>query len=103
MEPPEPKLNKEKFLAVIEAWTNQHYIGTGEEGYVCRECGSRIMRATCYVSIHTNLFPNTCAGSGKVWRAAIPFCPQCEGAPKNSSTCMHTDESANNASILFLH
>ncbi len=101
MEPPKPKLDKAGFLAVVESWTNQHYIGTEEEGYVCRECGHRVMRATCYVSIHTSLFA-ICAGSGKVWRAALPFCPQCEGAPKNTSTCIHVDESSNNATILFL-
>jgi hypothetical protein len=56
--------------------------------YKCRKCGTDIQQTTCYVSIHNKLF-SICADSGRVICQPLPYCPTCEGAPKNIRTCVH--------------
>ncbi len=90
MEPPKPKQSKTEFLQTIRAWVNGHCIENAGI-YVCRECGRRILWTTCEVSIHTRSTLSRCSGAGKVRRVPLPFCPECEGPPKNTSTCIHVD------------
>jgi hypothetical protein len=87
MEAPRKRLSQEQFNQAISRHVARHYRRKGK-GYVCKTDGASIKQTTCYVSVHTNLFPN-CAGGGEVRTTNLPYCPKCEGAPKNTSTCVH--------------
>lgn len=88
MEAPPAKLSPEEFGRFIKEHVISRYDKV-EERLVCRSCGSVIQQITCYVSIHTSLFADQCAGFGEVKRFPLPYCPKCEGEPKTTSTCIH--------------
>jgi hypothetical protein len=52
-------------------------------------CGTPLRSKTVYLSIHDSPFPDSpCAGSGRVDRWKIPFCPACEPEPELYG-CLH--------------
>ena len=60
----------------------------GQKMFFCQVCDSKIQQTTCFVSIHL-LKESGCKGPGKVVKLPLPYCPLCEGEPKNTSTCVH--------------
>jgi ribosomal protein L37AE/L43A len=60
----------------------------GEDNYKCKKCGATIQKTTLYISMHGTEF-SSCAGSGEVQQRALPYCPECEGEPKEVRTCAH--------------
>lgn len=64
---------------------------TDGEFQVCVKCGSKVEIISAYMSVHDLRFGDLCAGSGRVMRLVIPFCPNCEPAP-NESGCLHEIE-----------
>ena len=71
----------------IDAFERDKCVKRGSSFY-CRKCKSLIMQTTLYVSVHEKALPG-CAGSGRVERRVLPYCPKCEGKPKNDCTCVH--------------
>lgn len=55
--------------------------------YRCVICESQIHEVRAYLSVHTEDF-DMCAGSGKVWRFGIKYCPTCEPKPEEYG-CVH--------------
>ena len=57
----------------------------------CKSCDSRIeaTRGTASVCFGTH-GDGPCGGGGDVEGFILPFCPQCEGKPTETSTCIHT-------------
>ncbi len=88
MEAPPPRLSRSDFLRTISSHITSHYEPDADGGGKCRQCGSKIEQRPCYVSIHTKLF-ETCSGFGQVELIPLPFCPACEGPPKNDHSCIH--------------
>lgn len=58
-------------------------------GRVCKKCGSRILQVAGFASVHAVEFGDHCAGDGDVKRFPLPYCPNCEGKPTETSTCIH--------------
>jgi hypothetical protein len=55
----------------------------------CGTCGTPISEKLAYLSIHSiDIFPDMCAGAGKVLNAMIPYCPKCEPEPEERG-CIH--------------
>lgn len=88
MEAPAAGLSGQSFDNVIAFHVEKFYEKI-EGGYKCRKCDVEIQQTTCTISIHTKLFDSQCAGAGEVRRVPLPYCPKCEGKPKNTSTCIH--------------
>jgi hypothetical protein len=57
-------------------------------GMVCKKCGSEIQQVIGHISIHLDCFDG-CVGDGKVRTLPLPYCPECEGIPENTYTCVH--------------
>lgn len=55
-----------------------------EDGFYCSMCNNLIMQTTIYISIYAKETRQH-AGFGKVKHAPYPYCPKCEGKPKNVS------------------
>lgn len=62
-----------------------------ENGWFCKKCGAKVQKVTCYVSEHEIASGGQHAGTGSVQKIPLPYCPQCEGKPQNTSTCVHTN------------
>jgi hypothetical protein len=60
---------------------------------VCRKCGGNVGIVGAYVALHDLRFGLACAGSGKVLRMAIPYCPRCEERPAEQG-CIHEPAAA---------
>lgn len=88
MEAPQNGMSSEDFNGTIKAHIAANYEKT-QNGYKCKKCGSDVIQATGYASIHSTEFGDTCAGSGKVEQFPLPYCPNCEGEPTNLQTCVH--------------
>jgi hypothetical protein len=88
MNAPPGKLSPEEFNDFIDKHKEEHYEDKGE-GLVCKKCGLPVLQTTCVVSIHDKMFPDQCAGSGKVQRILLSYCLKCEGEPTVTSTCVH--------------
>jgi hypothetical protein len=54
----------------------------------CPRCGARFSHKEVYLSRHALEMGVQCAGQGKVWRLAIPWCPRCECEP-DTYGCIH--------------
>jgi len=83
------KVTREEFNALVDA-VFQTFKKDGEK-WICPNCGSVILQKTAFVSVHDSRF-SICAGSGKVIRTAIPYCPKCEptiDAKAALSGCVH--------------
>jgi hypothetical protein len=74
--------------AKIEAHVRERYVETGDNGWICKKCGSEVQATESYVSVHDALWQD-CAGRGQVIHPALPYCPRCEGRPTKVSTCVH--------------
>lgn len=91
MEAPSGELDLVVFQQTMSEGIAARYekkVGAGEN-FFCKQCGAMVMQATCAVSLHAREFGDLCAGSGKVVRVALPYCPQCEGEPTRTTTCVH--------------
>lgn len=60
-----------------------------EDGYYCKQCGSRIKQTTCYVSVHAKEFEPSHAGPGRVLKINYPYCPKCDGKLDHATACFH--------------
>lgn len=49
------------------------------EDYTCGTCGAKILAVTIIHSIHGR--PEVLAGSGRVVKEYVPYCPNCEEKP----------------------
>lgn len=72
---------------IVAGW--EAHFEKRDDGYYCRKCGSQVMQATCYVSIHLRVFDPSCAGTGKVKTINYPFCPNCDGEIEYAQACFH--------------
>ena len=88
MEAPQKGLTPEQLANAFENHIKNNYIRVDKKTYFCKDCNSQIQQATCHISIHDKEFPG-CVGTGKVETVPLPYCPECEGEPKNTSTCVH--------------
>jgi len=76
-----------------KSWIAKHCITDGEYQR-CKICQSFIEIIGAYMSLHDTRFPG-CAGSGRVMRLVIPFCPKCETRPSEYG-CIHEQEAWHN-------
>lgn len=88
MEVPQKGLSPEQLTKAFKDHIKNNYTRVDKKTYFCNKCDSQIQQTTCYVSIHNKKFSG-CVGEGKVEKIPLPYCPKCEGEPKNTSTCMH--------------
>ena len=89
MEAPMKGLNPKQLEDFFKNHISKNYEKVAEEKkFICKTCGSAIQQATCFVSVHDVSFSG-CAGNGEVLQVPLPYCPKCEGEPKNTSTCVH--------------
>jgi len=72
---------------IIGGWVEKY--GKREDGYYCKQCGSRIEPTICYISIHLKIFEPSCLGPGKVIHATYPYCPKCDGEIDYAQACFH--------------
>ena len=89
MEAPAGRMDLDVLNAAIGQHITEHYEVNGDKRFVCKKDGSEIQQTTLYVSVHTKVFGDTCAGTGEVKNLPLPYCPECEGEPKNVFTCVH--------------
>ena len=87
MEAPVKGLSPEDLVKKFEDHIKDHYEKVNGVN-VCKKCGTRVEQVTCYISVHSKMF-SSCTGGGEVKQVPLPYCPKCEGVPKNTSTCMH--------------
>lgn len=95
MEIPKSKQTKEQFLGDIEKHVKENYaLFDLDNFFYCKKCCNRIAWIICHVSVHDLVWEDVCAGGGQVVNAMVPYCPGCEGKPKNIgigcySACWH--------------
>ena len=89
MEAPQGRMSPEEFEKTMAMQSDARYQYVEGGGYRCKNCGSEVLQTTLYVSVHSSEFGDSCAGSGKVVKVPLPYCPKCEGEPKNFTTCIH--------------
>jgi hypothetical protein len=75
--------------AIIEAWPEK--FDQKDDVYYCKKCGTKIMAAPCYISLHLTAFDPICAGPGTVFNTVYPYCPKCEGHIDYARGCFHMD------------
>ncbi len=85
--PPGPQTPAE-LKAKIDAHVSEHYVMTGDDGWICKSCGSHVQSTRSFVSVHDAMWPE-CAGRGQFINPELPYCPKCEGKPTKVSTCVH--------------
>lgn len=88
MEAPEKRISREDFEAVIKSHIEINYERVDESRYKCKKCGVMIEQVVGYVDIHPDELAK-CMITSKVSEFYLPYCPQCEGKPKNIRTCVH--------------
>ena len=88
MEAPTDKMSSGEFQETMQKHITEHYEKKGDDGYVCKKCGSEIQQTTMFVSIHYKEFSD-CVGGGECKQIPLPYCPKCEGIPKKINTCVH--------------
>jgi len=87
MEIPLGRMSPEQFEQTIADHRDLHYEQVGKN-WKCKKCDVDILQTTGYVSIHSKMF-SACTGGGEVQPISLPYCPNCEGVPKNTSSCVH--------------
>jgi len=98
MEAPPGKMTQKEFNRFMRQEIESRY-EKRENGWFCKKCGAKVQQTACYVSVHEEVFGDTCAGSGKVQKLPLPYCPECEGEPQNTTTCVHVNFISNLISI----
>ena len=88
MDAPPGRMSPDDFQRVLDEHVVAHF-EKGDGGYKCKRCGAVIKRVTGYASVHSAEFGDTCAGGGNVRQFPLPYCPNCEGEPKQTATCVH--------------
>ncbi len=88
MDAPPGMMSPREFNEFLARHTTEHYEKQGEK-YVCKKCGADIWETTGQASLHSTEFGDLCSGTGEVRCFALPYCPNCEGSPKQVSTCVH--------------
>jgi hypothetical protein len=89
MEAPRIGLDMKGLNAAVKAHFRQMYEDNTNDGWHCKGCGGKILFAPCNVSIHETPPGGECVGFDEVKQFPLPYCPQCEGEPTSTSTCMH--------------
>ena len=72
---------------IVRSWNEKYE--KREDGYYCKECGSRIKQTTVHVSIHAKEFEPGHAGPGRVVHINYPYCPKCDGNIDYAQACFH--------------
>jgi hypothetical protein len=92
MEAPRKGLSLADLNAAIKAHYQQFYTDT-QKGQTCKACGSLILMATCTVAVHRALPGGACDKEegfvNETQEFPLPYCPQCEGVPTTTHTCIH--------------
>lgn len=88
MEAPPKGMSANDFVEFVRAYVAEHYEQKDGE-YVCKKDGAVIQQTTGVASIHFTEFKDACAGGGSVKRFPLPYCPVCEGKPREANTCVH--------------
>lgn len=89
---PEKGLTLEEFKVAFFAQIKERYrLSENPEirGFLCKKCGAQVQKVMGYVSLHALEFQSQCSGGGQVTHATLPYCPNCEGPPTETSTCIH--------------
>ena len=71
---------------LLEAYANAHYTRI-EGGFVCKSCSAQILAVETYITLHIKEWDG-CAGPGRVGKAQVPYCPDCEQKPEEFG-CVH--------------
>lgn len=72
---------------IIQSWLEKYE--HREDGYYCKQCGSKILQTVCYVSLHATEFEPAHAGPGSVVNINYPYCPNCDGEVDHAMACYH--------------
>lgn len=75
-------------LARFTEYYNTHCRLDAPKALACAQCGDEIQQVRAYMALHDEQFGAACAGPGRAWRMAIPFCPNCEEVPSRYG-CIH--------------
>lgn len=89
MEAPAGKRPLSEVLTDLRNFIDTECERDGNQGFKHKKCGEPIKQVTLYVSIHDQMFGDSCAGDGQCKQFPLPYCPKCEGEPKNTVTCAH--------------
>lgn len=81
------KMTLDELRAAMERYRNEE-CSQGPGGLRRHKCGAVLRAVLVYLSIHDSPFQGTCAGSGRVARILIPYCPYCEEKPDEYG-CLH--------------
>ena len=89
MEAPASMLGPEAFAEVIQTHIDCCYTAQDGERYRCKKCSSVIEHVICTVPLHNKVFGAYCIDLGKAIQVSLPYCPECEGPPQRTKTCIH--------------
>jgi hypothetical protein len=90
MEAPRKGLSLRDLNEAIKTHYQQMYEDTTNTGWHCLACASEIQTVACAVAIHRTPPGGACEESGEADEIlSLPYCPQCEGRPASTSTCVH--------------
>jgi hypothetical protein len=81
------KVSPRELALAITVWLANNAILAGDE-YHCTACGTLVLLHDVAFSLHAAEFGDDCAGSGRVERVHVPYCPHCEPIPQGYA-CIH--------------
>jgi hypothetical protein len=93
MEAPRAGLSLAGLNAAVKVHYQQMYRDTNH-GQVCKGCGTKVMFTPGTVVVHNTAPGVECPdeesyASEEPLSLPLPYCPQCEGVPMRTSTCVH--------------
>jgi hypothetical protein len=89
MEPPVPGRSRNYLNTALAEHSKKMYEDNTNDGLHCKACDAKVLFAPCDVSIHETPPGGRCEGFGEVKQYLLPYCPNCEGAPTSTNTCIH--------------
>lgn len=81
------KMTLDEFRAALERYRDTE-TREGPNGLRRCKCGAVLRAVLVYFSIHDSPY-KICAGSGRVARIPVPYCPYCEAEPDQYG-CLHS-------------